>query len=185
LSTGSFLLHPYARGHVHVTGPAPEDKLDMVTGILTDQDGFDLAMAMWLYKKQREIVRRLGVYRGEYAPVHPPFDADSDAVCKKRDGPLPPDVKDIVYTAADDVVLTKWVRESLAQNWHGIGTCKMGSPDNGGVVDQHLGVYGIASLKIADLSVVPVNMAANTANMAFTIGEKAGDIFASELKCGK
>jgi choline dehydrogenase-like flavoprotein len=142
-------------------------------------------MAMWLYKKQREIVRRLDVYRGEYAAAHPPFDADSNAACKKRDEPLPLNVKDIVYTTADDAVLTKWIRETLGQNWHGIGTCKMGMPDNGGVVDQHLGVYGVDSLKIADLSVVPANLAANTASMALTIGEKAGDIFASELACGK
>jgi alcohol oxidase len=73
----------------------------------------------------------------------------------------------------------------MAQNWHGIGTCKMGSPGNGGGVGQHLGVCGVDSLKIADLSVVPVNMAANTANMAFTIGEKDDDIFANDLECDK
>ncbi|RYP53516.1 hypothetical protein DL768_001553 [Monosporascus sp. mg162] len=180
--TGNFLLYPYAHGHVHVKGPDINDGVDLITGILAEPDGFDLAMAMWLYKKQREIVRRLDVFRGEYEPLHPPFAAGSDAACKKIDGPLPPDVKDIVYSEADDVVLEQWVRASLAQNWHGSGTCKMGSPDNGGVVDENLSVYGVDSLKIADLSVVPVNLAANTANMAFTIGEKAGDIFASELK---
>lgn len=138
-------------------------------------------MAMWLYKKQREIVRRLYVYRGEYAPLHPPFAADSDAACTKRDRPLPADVKDIVYTAEDDVVLKQWVRASLAQNWHGSGTCKMAPLSSGGVVDSSLGLHGVKGLKVADLSVVPVNVAANTANLAFTIGEKAADIFAKEL----
>lgn len=182
MSTGSFLLYPYGRGHVHITGPALEDDINLTTGILTDPHGFDLTMAMWLYKRQREIVRRLDVYRGEVVPIHPPFAADSDAACKKRDGPLPPDIADIVYTADDNEVLKNWVRGSLAQNWHGIGTCRMAPPGEGGVVDEHLGVYGVQGLKIADLSVVPVNMAANTANMAFTIGEKAGDIFANEIK---
>lgn len=185
MTTSSFLHYPYARGHVHVTGPTPEDEIDLVTGILTDPDGFDLAMAMWMYKKQREIVRRLDLYRGEVALLHPPFDSSSGAACKKRDGPLPPDIKDIAYTAADDEVLAKWVKERVAQSLHSIGTCKMAPPDAGGVVDYHLRFYGVDALRIADLSVVPVHMAANTANTAFAIGEKAGDLFASELGCGK
>lgn len=185
LSLGTFLLYPYARGHTYITGPKVNDDLDMVTGILTDEAGFDLAMAKWLYKKQREIVRRLPLYRGEVAMLHPPFDASSDAAAKKRDGPLPADVADIVYTEADEEVLNAWVRASLAQNWHGIGTCKMAPQEEGGVVDQNLEVYGVEGLKLADLSVVPHNMAANTGIMAYTIGEKASDIFARELKCRK
>lgn len=62
---------------------------------------------------------------------------------------------------------------SLAQNWHGSGTCKM--------APLREGVHGVEALKIADLSVVPVNVAANTANLAFAIGEKAADIFARSL----
>ncbi|KAI9170836.1 Alcohol oxidase [Paramyrothecium foliicola] len=185
LSTGNFLLYPYARGHIHISGSKPEDEIDLMTGILTDKAEFDLSMAKWLYKKQREVVRRLEVYRGELPFMHPPFDANSDAVAKKRTAPLPEDVADIQYTSEDERVLTDWVRRSLAQNWHGIGTCKMAAEDQGGVVDHTLGVYGIQSLKIVDLSVVPVNMAANTAVMAFTIGEKAADIFAKELRCHK
>jgi choline dehydrogenase-like flavoprotein len=183
LSLGCFLLYPYARGHTYITGPRVSDEIDMITGILGDEAGFDLAMAKWLYKKQREIVRRLDVYRGEVPLMHPPFDANSDAAAKKRDSPLPADVKDIVYTEADEEVLTAWVRRSLSQNWHGIGTCRMAPQEKGGVVDQNLGVYGIDGLKLADLSVVPHNMAANTGIMAYTIGEKAADIFARELKC--
>lgn len=139
-------------------------------------------MAMWLYKKQREVVRRLDVYRGEWPSVHPPFANNSAAVAKKRDGPLPTPVKDIEYSEEDDKVLEKWITENLAQNWHGIGTCKMASSCEGGVVDENLSVYGVEQLKIADLSVVPHNLAANTAIMAFAIGEKAAEIIAKELK---
>lgn len=181
LSTGNFLLYPYSHGHIHITGQDVNDEVDLKTGILSEPSGFDLAMAMWLYKKQREVVRRLEVYRGEYAPLHPAFAANSDAACTKRDGPLPADVKDIVYTAGDNAVLEEWVRASLAQNWHGSGTCKMAPLGEGGVVDPGLGVHGVEALKIADLGVVPVNVAANTANLAFAIGEKAADVFARSL----
>lgn len=138
-------------------------------------------MAMWAYKKQREIARRLEVYRGETALLCPPFAEDSDAVCKKRDGPLPPDVKNIEYTGADDAVLKEWIRGTVGHCWHEIGSCKMALKEDGGVVDENLSVHGVESLRVVDLSVVPVNMAANTANMAFTIGEKAADIFAKDL----
>lgn len=159
----------------------PEHGIDLETGILSDEEDFDLSMAMWMYKKQREIVRRLELYRGESPLLCPPFAADSEAAGKKRDGPLPADVKDIVYTEADDEVLKGWIRASLSHCWHEMGTCRMAPRDSGGVVNERLGVYGVEALKVADLSVVPVNMAANTGNMALTIGEKAADIFAEEL----
>jgi alcohol oxidase len=143
-------------------------------------------MTMWLlYKKHHGIVRRLGVYRGEYAPLHPLFDTNAEAACKKRDGPLPLDVGNIVYTAADDAMHAEWVTNSLSQNWHGIGTCRMGPNKTEGVVDQYLSVYGVESLTISDSSILPVNMAADAANMAFTIGGKTTDIFAHELGSGK
>lgn len=185
LTLSSFLVYPYARGHIHAQGPTPEHGIDLETGILTDREDFDLSMAMWVYKKQREIARRLDVYRGESALLCPPFAANSEAACKKRDGPLPPNVRDIVYTEADDEVLRGWIRATLSHCWHEIGTCKMAPREDGGVVNERLGVYGVEALKVADLSVVPVNLAANTGSMALTIGEKAADIFAKELGYSK
>jgi choline dehydrogenase-like flavoprotein len=125
------------------------DKLDLFSGILTDQAGFDLAMSTWLYKKTREIVRRLDVYRGEVAMLHPPFAATSAAAIKRRSEPLPSDVEDIQYTAEDDRILGEWVRNALSQNWHGIGTCKMAPRHDRGVVDHNLDVYGIRTSKLS------------------------------------
>jgi alcohol oxidase len=149
--------------------------------MLSDSEGLDAKMVVWMYKKQREIMRRMDVFRGEYAPSHPAFAADSDAACRETDGPLPPDVPDIVYTDEDDAIIEDWAHKNVAANWHSLGTCKMAVPEEGGVVDENLGVYGIERLKVADLSVVPLNVASNTANLAMTIGEKAADIFTHEL----
>ena len=49
------------------------------------------------------------------------------------------------------------------------------------IVDADLNVYGISGLKIADLSVPPQHVAANTYNAALLVGEKAADIFVGEL----
>jgi alcohol oxidase len=51
----------------------------------------------------------------------------------------------------------------------------------GGVVDKDLNVYGTRGLKVADLSMVPENVGANTNNTALAVGEKAACIIGKEL----
>jgi alcohol oxidase len=53
--------------------------------------------------------------------------------------------------------------------------------NQGGVVDARLNVYGVKNLKVADMSVAPLNVGANTYNTAMVIGEKAATIIAEEL----
>jgi alcohol oxidase len=49
------------------------------------------------------------------------------------------------------------------------------------VVDGRLRVYGVEGLRVADLSVVPGNVAANTASTAMMIGEKAAVLVGEDL----
>ncbi len=42
-------------------------------------------------------------------------------------------------------------------------------------------MYGTTGLKIADLSIVPENVGANTNNTALVVGEKAAVIIGNEL----
>jgi alcohol oxidase len=53
--------------------------------------------------------------------------------------------------------------------------------DQGGVVDLRLNVYGAKNLKVADMSIAPLNVGASTYNTAIIIGEKAAIIIAEEL----
>lgn len=57
----------------------------------------------------------------------------------------------------------------------------MAPRENKGVVDGNLSVHGLEGLKLADLSIPPENVGANTGNTAFVVGEKAADIFIKEL----
>lgn len=125
------------------------------------------------------------MYRGEMAHSHPPFDSNSDAACVALDGPLPADAPPIKYTADDDKVLERYIRENVSTTWHSRGTCKMLPREQDGVVDANLSVYGLRGLKIADLSVVPKNVAANTNYEVLAVGEKAADIFIRELGVAK
>ena len=53
--------------------------------------------------------------------------------------------------------------------------------EQGGVVDSKLNVYGVHGLKVADLSIAPGNVSANTYGTALVIGEKAAMIIAEDL----
>ena len=53
--------------------------------------------------------------------------------------------------------------------------------ERGGVVDAKLNVYGARGLKVADLSIAPGNVSANTYGTALVIGEKAAMIIAEDL----
>lgn len=176
-----YIVYPLSRGYVHITGPELSDTLAFEAGILADADEIDIKKCRWAYKMQRGIARRMETYRGEVASSHPRFPKGSQAVCIETDEPLPVDVKDIEYTAEDDVAIEEWIRENLATTWHSLGTCKMTSLKKLGVVNACLNVYGVTGLKIADLSIPSSNVAANTNNTAMVIGEKAADIFIAEL----
>ncbi|KAK7705270.1 hypothetical protein SLS64_008107 [Diaporthe eres] len=176
-----FTVYPYSRGHIHITGPELSDKSDFNTGFLDDEDGIDVKKCRWAYKIQREIARRRSIYRGEVASGHPTFAAGSKAVAVEIAEPLGSDIQNIEYTPKDDAMIDKWLRENVTTTWHSLGTCKLAPLDHMGVVDERLNVYGVQGLKVADLSIVPRNIAAHPNNTAMTIGEKAADIFITDL----
>jgi choline dehydrogenase-like flavoprotein len=61
--------------------------------------------------------------------------------------------------------------------YHPVGTCKMG-PDSDpmAVVDAQLRVKGIASLRVADASIMPTLIGGNTNAPSIMIGEKCADL---------
>ena len=123
------------------------------------------------------------IFRGELAATHPKFPKGSKAaVIEKADGPVAMDDNErIEYSAEDDEAIERRCRDILSTTWHSLGTCKMAPREKKGVVDPKLNVYGVQGLKLADLSVPPENVGANTGNTAFVVGEKAADIFIGEL----
>ncbi|KFA50406.1 hypothetical protein S40293_05239 [Stachybotrys chartarum IBT 40293] len=178
-ATTAFCTYPRSSGHVHITGPSLGDALDFATGFFTDP--FDIKACAWSYKKQREIVRRTSIYRGEVPSMHPQFSPSSPAAAAKRDGPLAKPVENLAYSEEDDAALDEWLRQTISTTWHSLGTCKMAPREQDGVVDGSLSVYGVHGLKLADLSIVPKNVGANTANTAYAIAEKAAELFKAEL----
>jgi alcohol oxidase len=120
-------------------------------------------------------------YRGEVGFLHPKFATKSNAAPVQVDHEPSGNITDIEYTAQDDEAIKQWAREQVGTTWHSMGTCRMGAREDGAVVDPNLNVYGVEGLKVADMSIPPLNVAANTMNTAVAIGEKAADILIKEL----
>ncbi|WP_374526696.1 GMC family oxidoreductase [Novosphingobium sp.] len=75
----------------------------------------------------------------------------------------------------DDAALDAMKAELAGVVHHPVGTCAMGSgPD--AVLDPQLRVRGVEGLRVADASIMPLLVGANTNAAAVMIGEKASDL---------
>ncbi|MCH2676217.1 MAG: GMC oxidoreductase, partial [Dehalococcoidia bacterium] len=75
-----------------------------------------------------------------------------------------------------DETLNEWLKRNTGTSHHISGTCKMG-PDSDpmAVVDQYAHVRGVEGLRVADASVMPDCIRANTNATTIMIGEKVAD----------
>ncbi|KFY25920.1 hypothetical protein V493_04368 [Pseudogymnoascus sp. VKM F-4281 (FW-2241)] len=183
VTIGNYTAYPYSRGHMHITGSDHSDRLDFDVGFFTDPHDIDLKKQIWAYKKQREIMRRTKMYRGELALGHPRFPAESNAACVETDGPLN-EVCDLKYSAEDDKAIEQWLRENVNTTWHSLGTAKMAPLEEMGVVKPNLDVHGVKGLKVADMSIAPENVGANTNNTALVIGFNTFFHPRYQIECG-
>ena len=81
-----------------------------------------------------------------------------------------------------DELLDEWLRSNSGTSHHVSGTCKMG-PDSDpmAVVDQYLRVKGVEGLRVADASIMPDCIRANTNATTIMIGEKVADFIRDGL----
>lgn len=77
-----------------------------------------------------------------------------------------------------DLEILDYVRGSAQSMHHWAGTCKMGI-DEKSVVDSQLRVYGTKNLRVADASIIPNIVSANTNAVSYVIGEKAAQMILS------
>jgi choline dehydrogenase len=76
-----------------------------------------------------------------------------------------------------DADLDRWMRLEVTNTHHVSGTCKMGPPsDPLAVVDQTGKVHGIDGLRIADASIMPDCVRANTNATSMMIGERIAEL---------
>jgi choline dehydrogenase len=151
LSAG--VVGPKSRGQIRLTGPNPDDLIQIEANTLSHPD--DLKAAIACVELCREI--------GNSAPLRP---------FVKREV-MPGNLK--------EAALVDFVRNGAITYWHQTGSAKMGR-DAMSVVDANLKVFGIDNLRIADGSIMPRATACNTMAPCVIIGERAGEILKSDHK---
>ena len=89
-------------------------------------------------------------------------------------------VDKVIQPSAEDLAsneaLDDYMRRTVFNTTHASGTCKMGpASDPMAVVDQHLGIHGLEGIKVADASVMPNVIRANTNCTTIMIGERCAE----------
>ena len=79
----------------------------------------------------------------------------------------------------DDGAIDAYIRETLTNDHHAAGTCKMGQGDDA-VVDEQLRVHGVANLRVVDASIMPQVVSGNTNAPTIMIAEKAADMIRAD-----
>ena len=74
-----------------------------------------------------------------------------------------------------DEGIAAFIRDNVQNVYHPVGTCKMGD-DPLAVVNHRLQVHGVQRLRVADASIMPVIINANTNAASIMIGEKCADM---------
>jgi choline dehydrogenase-like flavoprotein len=78
---------------------------------------------------------------------------------------------------ASDTALDAWMLRQATHTNHLSGTCKMGPADDAtAVVDQRGRVHGLEALRVADCSIMPDCVRANTNATAMMIGERVAEL---------
>ena len=78
-----------------------------------------------------------------------------------------------------DEALIQYIRDFATTIYHPACSCRMGN-DAMSVVNDRLQVHGIQNLRVADASVMPILINANTNAPCMMIGEKAADLILSD-----
>jgi choline dehydrogenase-like flavoprotein len=149
LSCGACNVRPESRGHVRITSADPAAAPEIQPNYLAEEvDRHVLLAAM---RAARELIN---------APqMHPHVDAET----------FPgPEVQ-------TDDELIDFARRFGGSAFHLVGTCRMGN-DAQAVVDPQLRVRGSEGLWVADASVMPTLVSANTYAATLMIAEKAADM---------
>ncbi len=148
------LAQPKSHGRILVTGKNPSDPIRVDLNYLSHSE--DMPILREAFARSQELHMS--------SPMRP--------FIKRAFGPV----------NARGNELDRFICDSVSTFWHYCGTAKMGN-DAVSVVDSKLRVYGIASLRIADASVLPHIPRGNTQAPCVVIGERCAEMLKDAHRC--
>jgi len=145
----AYPIRPQTRSSLHASGPGPDDAPVIDARFLeAEADRAAVAPVLSIARDVLATSPVAGLIAGEEFP-----------------GPL-------VATAEQAVRYSRLTGTGL---YHAVGSAAMG-PEDDDVVDTRLRVRGTRGLRIADASVLPVQVSGNTAAPAMLVGYRAADL---------
>ncbi|WP_137801919.1 GMC family oxidoreductase N-terminal domain-containing protein [Kocuria sp. 2SI] len=147
------VTHAKSRGTVRLRTIDYRDKPRVDPRYFTDEEGYDMAVAVAGIRRAREIVSQsaMDAYRGR--ELFPGEEAQTDE-----------EIADYVSKTHNTV-------------YHPAGTCRMGALDDDlSPLDPQLRVKGVKGLRVVDGSIMPQLVAVNPNITTMLIGERASDI---------
>ena len=145
------LAQPKSRGAVRLTGPDPDDPIQIDANTLADHDDLEVAIACI------QLCREVGNSR-----------------------PLRPFVRrEVMPGNLTSRELDGFIRDAATSYWHACGTAKMGR-DPVSVVDGACRVHGVENLRVADASIMPRITTGNTMAPCVVIGERVAEMLKSD-----
>ena len=82
---------------------------------------------------------------------------------------------------ADEAAWIEHIRQTSFLGYHPVGTCRMGT-DDAAVVSPRLTVNGVEGVRVADASIMPSIVSANTNAAALMIGERAASFILEDRR---
>lgn len=150
-------LRPEGRGTVRLGSPDPFAWPSVLFDYLRTE--YDIRAALWGIRLVRRIAGQPALKPYVMSEIFPGVDLNSD----------------------DE--LLEYVRRTGVSNQHPTSSCAMGVGPNT-VVDPRLRVHGVAGLRVADASVMPVVVGGNTNAPTIMIGEKAAAMILEDVGAG-
>ncbi|KIK69071.1 hypothetical protein GYMLUDRAFT_91470 [Collybiopsis luxurians FD-317 M1] len=150
-----FPNHNFSRGTIHISSIDPHEHPVM------DPHYFEHEIDLQIFIKEVRYIREIV----QNAPLKDLLSDDPSAM-ELNPGP----------EVQTDEEIASWLKQTFSTAWHTIGSLSMLPKEKNGVVDPTMKVYGTKNIRVVDLSVVPMQIAAHTQATAFTIAEQAADI---------
>ncbi|MFT4049203.1 MAG: GMC family oxidoreductase N-terminal domain-containing protein [Solirubrobacterales bacterium] len=153
LTVGAVLLQQESRGRVAIRSTDPAQHPEIELRFYTDPS--DMPRMITATRLAAELVEAAGFGDALGSNVQIPGGLDSD------------------------IEIEHFIRAHGEHLYHPVGTARIGKPEDGGVVDPELRVHGVENLRVADASVMPKVVRANTNAASMMIGERGADFIVS------
>ncbi|KAJ7191624.1 GMC oxidoreductase [Mycena pura] len=156
MTISGFLNHPLSRGTIHATSADPFENPSIDPRYF--ENDFDLEILVQHVKYIRSMAETEPFKSGVVREVVPGPDCTTEAAIRE------------------------YIKNTHKTSWHTVGSCSMLPRAQQGVVDPALKVYGTRNLRVVDIGIVPLHIAAHTQATAYMIAEKAADIIRASAK---